>query len=170
MRIIAILLLLANTAFCQIETSYVIKPIASLNSAMYAKSKQANTETCRRNISGTKLILKFEGDTPEIFKGDQIYGHSAIIQILSTDEWSGYSGGIASVGKFFITDYNHRQDLQIKINEWMYIRPVKIKDNLWAIPYDVYVKYKSEVDNNIDLYKCVIRRVKKNELIESELN
>ena len=166
MRLIAILILLANTAFSQVQTSYVVKPIASLNGVMYANAKQINTRTCRKNASGTKVILKFEGDTPEIFKGGQIYGHDAILQILATDEWIGYKGGIASVGKFFITDYAHRKDLTIQINDWMYISPVRIKDNLWAIPYDVYVKYKTEVDNNIDLYKCVIRKVKRNELIK----
>ena len=168
MRLIAILILLANTAFSQVQTSYVVKPIASLNGVMYANAKQINTNTCRKSISGSKIILKFDGNTPEVFKDDQIYGHEAILQILATDEWIGYKGGIASVGEFFITDYAHRNDLTMKVSDWMYVKPVRIKDNLWAIPYDVYVKYKTEVDNNIDLFKCVIRNVKKNELIEVE--
>ena len=157
-----------NSAFAQINTSYVILNVADLTGEMYINAKQINTTTCRNSISGSKLVLKFEGNTPEVFKGDQIYGHSAILQILTTEEWVGYTGGIASIGKFFITDFDHRNDLNMKISDWMYIKPVRIKDNLWAIPYDVYVKYKTEVDNNIDLFKCVIRNVKKNELIQPE--
>lgn len=169
MRLLIIFIFLTSQAFAQINTSYVIKDVADLTGEMYGNSKQINTNTCRKNISGEKAVLKFEGTTPEVFNGDQIYGHDAILQILATDEWAGYSGGIASVGKFFITDYETRKDLTIQINEWMYIKPVRIKNNLWAIPYGVYLKYKTEIDNNIDLYKCVIRKVKRNELIKSEL-
>lgn len=170
MRLILAFLFIYNVAFCQINTSYVIKNVADLTGEMYVNAKQINTNTCRKSASGSKLVLKFEGNTPEVFKGNQIYGHNAILQILGTEEWAGYTGGIASVGKFFITDFDNRNDLDMKVSDWMYIKPVRIKDNLWAIPYDVYVKYKTEVDNNIDLYKCVIRNVKKNELIEYELN
>ena len=157
-----------NSAFAQINTSYVIRNVADLTGEMYVNAKQINTNTCRKSVSGSKLVLKFEGSTPEVFKDDQIYGHNAILQLLTTQEWTGYTGGIASVGKFFITDFDNRNDLDMKISDWMYIKPVRIKDNLWAIPYDVYLKYKSQIDNNIDLSKYVIRNVKKNELIEVE--
>lgn len=170
MRLILAFLFIYNVAFCQINTRYVIKNVTDLTGQMYDSARQLNTEHCRKSIDGSKVILKFEGETPEVFEGNLIYNHDAILQVLSTDEWKGYSGGIESVGKFFITDYDHREDLQIKINDWMYISPVRIKDNLWAIPYDLYVKYKNEIDSSIDLYNCVIRKVKKNELIESELN
>ena len=169
MRFAIIFILVVSQAFAQSNTSYIIKTVADLTGEMYVNSKQINTNTCRKSVSGSKIILKFDGNTPEVFKDDQIYGHEAILQILATDEWIGYKGGIASVGEFFITDYAHRNDLTMKVSDWMYVKPVRIKDNLWAIPYDVYLKYKSQIDNNIDLYKCVIRKVKKSELIKSEL-
>ena len=169
MKLLIIYTLFVSQAFAQINTGYVIKDVANLTGEMYVNAKQVNTNTCRKSVSGSKIILKFEGNTPEVFKGDQVYGHNAILQILTTEEWTGYKGGIASVGKFFITDFDNRNDLNIKINDWMYISPVRIKDNLWAIPYDLYLKYKLAIDNNIDLYKCVIRKVKKSELIKSEL-
>ena len=168
MKLLIIYILFASQAFDQINTSYVIRNVADLTGEMYVNAKQINTNTCRKSVSGSKLVLKFEGNTSEVFKGDQIYGHNAILQILTTEEWVGYTGGIASIGKFFITDYDHRNDLDMKVSDWMYIKSVRIKGNLWTIPYDVYLKYKTEVDNNIDLFKCVIRNVKKNELIEVE--
>ena len=168
MKLLIIFIFLISQSFAQINTSYVIKNVADLTGEMYVNAKQINTNTCRKSASGSRIILKFEGNTPEVFKGDQIYGHSAILQILRTEEWAGYTGGIASVGKFFITDFDHRKYLTIQISDWMYINPVRIKDNLWAIPYDLYVKYKLTIDNNIDLYKCVIRNVKRNELLEYE--
>lgn len=165
MKYLLIFLFLSNSAFCQISTRYVIKNITDLTGEVYANAKEASTNTCRRNASGTKIILKFEGVTPAIFKNDIIYSHKEIHEELSKDEWAGYSGGLKIVGEFLITDYRYKDDLRIKINEWMYIAPSELKDDLWAIPHDLYLKYKEEIDKNIDLYKCVIRNVRKKEFI-----
>ena len=71
--------------------------------------------------------------------------------------------------KYFITSLLYKDDLNIKISEYEILDPVEIKGNLYMIPYSAYLKYKTEVDNNIDLYKCVIRKVMRNELIKPEL-
>lgn len=71
-------------------------------------------------------------------------------------------------GDFFITDWIHKNKLNIVINKWQIIEPVKIKGNLYMIPNEVYLENKKLVESRIDLNKCVIRKVKKNELIESE--
>lgn len=152
--------------FSQIKTSYVIKDITELTGEMYVNVKQISTNICRKNAAGTQIILKFEGATPIIFKNDTIYTHVEIHEELAKEEWVGYSGGLEIVGEFFITDYRYKDDMTIKINEWMYITPFELKDSLWAIPYNLYLKYKVTIDSNVNLYKFVIRNVQKNEFIE----
>lgn len=168
-KLVIILLFISNLALCQIETKYVIKNIADLTGEMYANAKENSTKTCRKNISGTKIILKFESKTPEIFKDDIIYNHINIHKELAKEEWIGYSGGLVKVGKYFITDYRYKDDLKIKISDCIYIQPFEIKGDLWAIWYDLYLRYKPEIDGNVDLYKCAIRNLYKYQFINQNL-
>lgn len=69
-------------------------------------------------------------------------------------------------GKFFITNWVHQKKLHITINKWQEIKPIKIKGLLYIIPYGVYLENKTLVESKIDLNKCAIRRVRKDELIE----
>ena len=169
-KLLIILSLLPLFVFPQIKTNYIIKGIVKLTGEMYANAKQISTNTCRKNASGTEIILKFEGATPVIFKDDTIYNHAEIHEELAKEEWAGYSGGLKVVDKFLIADYRYKDDMTIKINDWMYIAPVELRDGLWAIPYDLYLRYKGIIDNNIDLYRFVIRNVRKKEFIKPGLN
>ena len=70
--------------------------------------------------------------------------------------------------EYFITDWTHKDQLKIRINRRQEIEPIEIKDRLYIIPYRVYLENKELVESKIDLYKCVIRNVKRNELLEYE--
>ena len=150
----------------QIKTKYVIKNITALTGEMYANSKQVSTETCRSNVANTKVILKFEARTPAIFRNDTIYNHKQIIEEIAKVEWSGYSGGLKVVGKYLVTDNNNRGLFVIKINEWMHVKPVSIKDDLWIIPYSLYLKYQTIININISPDKYTIRNVRRREFIK----
>ena len=71
-------------------------------------------------------------------------------------------------GNYFITSSLYKNKLNIVISKWQEIAPVALKDNLWMIPNTVYLENKELVESRIDLYKCVIRKVKKSELIGVE--
>ena len=150
----------------QIETKYVIKNITALTGEMYVNSKQVSTQTCRSNVANTKVILKFEGRAPAIFRDDTIYSHRQIIEEIAKVEWSGYSGGLKVVGKYLVTDNIYKGLFVIKINEWMHVKPVRIKDDLWIIPYSLYLKYQTIININISPDKYTIRNVRRREFIK----
>lgn len=70
-------------------------------------------------------------------------------------------------GDYFLTNLFYKNKLKITISKWQEIDPIKIKGLLYMIPYEVYVENKVLVESRINLDKCVIRRVRKDELIES---
>ncbi len=70
--------------------------------------------------------------------------------------------------EYFITDWRYKDQLKIRINRRQEIEPIEIKDRLYIIPYRVYLENKELVESKIDLYKCIIRNVKRNELLEYE--
>ena len=50
---------------------------------------QSGVETLRKTLDGTKAILKWNGDTPDVFNGMTSYGHSEILTILNGSDWTG---------------------------------------------------------------------------------
>lgn len=48
---------------------------------------QSSQDTLRKSLDGTKAVLKWDGDTPDIFNGITIYNNSEILTILNTAEW-----------------------------------------------------------------------------------
>ena len=48
-------------------------------------------ETLRKTLDGTKAILKWDGDTPEVFDGMTTYNHSQILAILNDVNGDWYS-------------------------------------------------------------------------------
>ena len=51
------------------------------------KSIQSNVNTLRKSLDDTKAILKWDGDTPEVFDGITTYSHSEILEILNSNDW-----------------------------------------------------------------------------------
>ena len=165
MKLLIILLFTFNISFGQIRTKYVIKSITELSEEMYRHAKQFSTNTSRKNITGTEVILKFEGNVPIVFKNDSIYDHSGIRKELAKEEWRGYSGGLKIVGEYIITDSPYKDQISIGINDWMFIKPIPLKDGMWAVPYDLYLKYQTIIDSKIDLLKFIIKDLRKKEFI-----
>ena len=71
----------------QIQTKYIIKNTTDITSGMFDNATQISEEFCRKSIDGTKIILKFEGETPVVFSSDSIYTHAEILQELKKAEW-----------------------------------------------------------------------------------
>lgn len=165
MKILLIFLFLFNTAYCQVKTKYVIKNITELSGEMYASATQASTKSSRRNVAGTEIILKFEGGVPDVFRYDSIYDHASIHIELNKEAWKGYSGGLKIVEKYIITNSPYKDQISIKINDWMFIEPIPLKDDMWGVPYDLYLKYQKTIDNKIDLFKFIIKNLRKKEFI-----
>ena len=49
---------------------------------------QTSVSTLRRSLDGTKAVLKWDGDTPEVFDGMTTSSHSEILTTLATDVWT----------------------------------------------------------------------------------
>lgn len=82
--------------------------------------------------------------------------------VKHTLDWQ-YSDNEYLSGKYLITNSVYGYKLEVSN-----IIAVEIKGLLSMIPYEIYLDNKKLIESRIDLYKCVIRRVRKNELIEAE--
>ena len=49
---------------------------------------QTSKETLRKTLDGTKAILKWDGNTPEVFDGMTTYSHSEILTELAKSTWT----------------------------------------------------------------------------------
>ena len=53
-----------------------------------ANAIQTSVSTLRKTLDGTKAILKWDGDTPEVFDGMTTYNHSQIRTELAKNTWT----------------------------------------------------------------------------------
>ena len=53
-----------------------------------ANAIQTSVSTLRKTLDGTKAILKWDGDTPEVFDGMTTYSHSEILTELAKSTWT----------------------------------------------------------------------------------
>jgi len=53
-----------------------------------ANAIQTSVSTLRKTLDGTKAILKWDGDTPEVFDGMTTYNHSEILTELAKNTWT----------------------------------------------------------------------------------
>ena len=68
---------------------WVIVNNSNVTDEMIASSIQTSRDTLRHTITGTnKVILKWDGDTPEIFDGMTTYNHSEILTELAKSTWT----------------------------------------------------------------------------------
>ena len=49
---------------------------------------ESNVNTLRKSLDNSKIILKWDGDTPSVFSSMTIYNHSEILEILKGSDWS----------------------------------------------------------------------------------
>ena len=55
---------------------------------LVANAIQTSVSTLRKSVDNTKAILKWDGDTPEVFDGITTYSHSEILTTLATNVWT----------------------------------------------------------------------------------
>ena len=55
---------------------------------LVANAIQSGVSTLRKSVNGAKAILKWDGDTPEVFDGMTTYTHSEILEELAKSAWT----------------------------------------------------------------------------------
>ena len=51
-------------------------------------STNYSIQSVKKNLNGTKAVLKWDGDTPSCFNGMTTYTHSQILAELANSEWT----------------------------------------------------------------------------------
>ena len=54
----------------------------------FSQVLETSESALRYSVDGTKIVLKFEGETPAFLVGLQQYNHSEILVIMNTPEWN----------------------------------------------------------------------------------
>ena len=71
---------------------WVIITLASYDdeqlATLISNAIQTSKETLRKTLDGTKAILKWDGDTPDVFDGMTTYNHSQILTELAKNTWT----------------------------------------------------------------------------------
>lgn len=73
--------------------NYVIAEASEISNIDFSEVLETSANTLLYNINRTKVVLKFNGDTPSFLEGKTQYTHSEILEILATTEWSGDTPG-----------------------------------------------------------------------------
>ena len=61
---------------------YAILNTNDINTVDFSKVKQERAVDVRKNLDGTKFIVKFEGDTPDFLDGVTLYTNQEMIEIF----------------------------------------------------------------------------------------
>ena len=71
---------------------WVIITLANYNDEqlenLCANAIQSGVSTLRKTLDGTKAILKWDGDTPQVFDGMTTYNHAEILTELAKSTWT----------------------------------------------------------------------------------
>ena len=71
---------------------WVIVNYSNVTDGMISACNEGSRDVLRHTITGTdKVILKWDGDTPEVFDGMTTYNHSQILAILNDVDGDWYS-------------------------------------------------------------------------------
>ncbi len=68
--------------------TYVIADSAEASSFDFSKLVDIDESYSRKSLDGSKILARFEGDTPSFLIGEPQYDHAEILSILATDEWT----------------------------------------------------------------------------------
>jgi len=70
---------------------WIIINVSNITDEMISSAIQTSKDTLRKTTDGTKAILKWDGDTPEVFDGMTTYNHSQTLAILNDVDGDWYS-------------------------------------------------------------------------------
>jgi len=68
--------------------TYVITDSTEASSFDFSKLVDIDESYSRKSLDGSKILARFEGDTPSFLIGEPQYDHAEILSILATDEWT----------------------------------------------------------------------------------
>ena len=68
--------------------TYVIVDSAEASSFDFSKLIDIDESYSRKSLDGSKILARFEGDTPSFLIGEPQYTQEEILNILSGPEWS----------------------------------------------------------------------------------
>ena len=68
--------------------TYVIADTSEVSGFDFDQLIDINESYSRKSLDGSKILARFEGDTPSFLEGKTQYNHSEILAILATDEWT----------------------------------------------------------------------------------
>jgi len=68
--------------------TYVITDSTEASSFDFSKLVDIDESYSRKSLDGSKILARFEGDTPSFLIGEPQYDHAEILTILAGDEWT----------------------------------------------------------------------------------
>ena len=68
--------------------TYVIVDSAEASSFDFSQLVDIDESYSSKSLDGSKILARFEGDTPSFLIGEPQYTHAEILSILSGPEWS----------------------------------------------------------------------------------
>ena len=68
--------------------TYVIADTSEVSGFNFNQLIDIDESYSRKSLDGSKILARFEGDTPSFLEGKTQYNHSEILAILATDEWT----------------------------------------------------------------------------------
>lgn len=68
--------------------TYVITNTSEASSFDFEQLVDSSVENSRKSLDGSKILARFEGDTPSFLIGEPQYTNEEIIPILTGTEWS----------------------------------------------------------------------------------
>jgi hypothetical protein len=79
---------------------------------------ESSKATLRRSLDGSKTILKWDGETPEVFEGMDTYTHAEILEELAGPAWtSNEEPGQAAVSSQSYVKYRAKSSAQERLAE-----------------------------------------------------
>ena len=68
--------------------TYVIADTSEVSGFHFDQLIDINESYSRKSLDESKILARYEGDTPSFLEGKTQYTHSEILAILETDEWT----------------------------------------------------------------------------------
>ena len=68
--------------------TYVIINTSEVSSFDFSQLVDIDESYSRKSLDGSKILARFEGDTPSFLEGKTHYTHSEILAELATPEWT----------------------------------------------------------------------------------
>ena len=68
--------------------TYVIVNSVEVSNFEFNQLVDIDESYSRKSLDGSKILARFEGDTPDFLIGEPQYDHAEILEVLSGTEWT----------------------------------------------------------------------------------